>query len=205
MARPVGLVRRGMALALCAVACLPSVAEVELTLSIRGSADEIAAVLQLLKTAGLAGGGGVQVAVESTFTQPAAVDDPGAPVAAPAPAPPALTLSNPLLSPTTVKSGSAALISVDVVDPERRVDTIAATIGDNLLIVDLYDNGMKGDVAAGDGRWSVLLSVPATLAPGSYDVVFHAYDAQGALVTLQGADGTPQAVSAILGMAVTQP
>jgi len=199
------LARLGAALALCAAACLPSVAEVELTLNVRGTADEIAAVLQLLKTAGLAGGGGVQVAVESTFALPAAVDDPGTPAATPAPAPPALTLSNPLLSPTAVKAGSAALLSIDAVDPERRIDTVAAIVGDSLLTVDLYDNGMKGDVAAGDGRWSVLLNVPATLPAGSYDVVFQAYDAQGALVTLPGSDGTPQVVTAILGMAVAQP
>lgn len=205
MTKSLGWTRCGVALALCLAMCMPGTAEVELTLNIRGTADEIAAVLQLLKTAGIAGGGGVQVAVESTFTQAGAVEDPGTPAPAPIPAPPALSLGNPLLSPNAVKAGSAALLSVDVVDPERRIDTVAATIGDNLVAADLYDNGMKGDVAAGDGRWSVLLNVPTSLADGSYEIVFHAYDAQGALVTLPGPDGTPQAVTATLGMVLSRP
>lgn len=204
MMRSTVIARRVCAVALAICACVPTMAEVELSLSIRGTADEIAAVLQLLKTSGLAGGGGVQVAVESTFA-PAAVEDPGAPAPAPAPAPPALSLGNPLLSPSAVKAGTAALLSVDVIDPERRVDTVAATIGDNLLTVDLYDNGMKGDVAAGDGRWSVLLTVPPTVPDGNYEIVFRAYDAQGAPVALPGPDGAPQAVTATMGMALSRP
>jgi hypothetical protein len=174
--------------ALLATALIPAPAraEVELSLAIKGSAEEIAAVLQFLQTAGLTGGGGVQVQVESSFTRP---EVPAEPAPAPPPPPPTLGLTNPLISPTSARPGGATLLSVDVIDADRKVDTITATLGDNTLTADLYDNGMRGDVAAGDGRWSVLLNLPADLPDGAYTIQIQPYDAQGAVLNAPQPDG----------------
>lgn len=189
-------------LAALLLAALPARAEVELSLTIEGTAEEIAAVLQFLQTSGLSGGGGMQVQVESTFQSPSP-----APEAPPAPAPPpapALALTNASVAPVSVRPGSATLLSVDVVDTNRAVDTVAAVVGENVFAVDLYDNGMNGDVAAGDGRWSALVNVPQTLADGAYTINIHSYDAQGAPLTIPGADGVAQAVSAVTTINVSR-
>lgn len=167
---------------------LPVRAEVEISLAIKGSAEEIAAVLQFLQTSGLSGGGGLEVQVESSFARP---DAPAEPTPPPPPPAPTLALTNPLVAPITVHPGGSTLLSVDVVDTDLKIDTVSAKLGDNALAVDLYDNGMKGDVAAGDGRWSVLLELPADLADGAYTVQINAYDAQGAAIATPGPDGQP--------------
>lgn len=178
-------------LVIVAAFAVPSRAEVELALSIKGSAEEIAAVLQFLQTSGLSGGGGLEVQVESNFSRP---DVPAE--TPPPPPPPTLALTNPLVAPITVHPGASTLLSVDIVDADRKIDTVAATLGDNVLAVDLYDNGMKGDVAAGDGRWSVLIALPDNLPDGAYTIQLQAYDAQGAPLTTPGADAQPLPLTA---------
>jgi hypothetical protein len=185
---------------LCAMALAPACAgEVELSLTVKGSADEIAQVLDFLRASGLSGGGGeaVQVQVESSFTRPEAAPAPSAP-----PEPPKLALTNPIIAPEMVKPGAAALLSVDVVDAERKIDTVAAVVGEKQLAVDLYDNGMQGDVAAGDGRWTILLGVPADFADGVYSVTLQAYDAKGMAVTEPGPDGSPVAIMTTVALNV---
>lgn len=183
-------------LLLAALATVPCRAEVELSLNIKGTAEEITTVLQLLKQAGLAGGAGnMEVQVESTFARP---DAP--PVPAPAPSTP--QMGSALVAPPSVGPGKAAVLSVQVLDPDRKIDTIAAVVGENIVTGDLYDNGMNGDAAAGDGRWSLLLSMPPDLADGTYTVTFHAYDAQGAPVLLPGPDGAPAPVQATAAITV---
>lgn len=190
-----------MLLATFVISAGSSPAEVELSLNVRGTADEIAQVLHLIQSSGLGAGGGMKVQVESTFTRPdlaSGTAPEAAPPAAPAtplgPTPPALL--NPIVAPAVASPGKAALLTVEVLDPERKIDTVAVTLGDKVLSGDCYDNGMNGDVAAGDGRWSLLLSLPPKLVDGSYPVVFTAFDAQGAPVAHAGPDGTPMPLRA---------
>ena len=195
--------RHSLALSIAAVLlALSATAEVELSLTVEGTAEEIAAVLQFLQTSGLSGGGGVQVQVESNFTRPDAPEP--AAETPPPPPPPSLALTNPGVTPVSVRPGTATLLSVDVIDTERKVDTITATLGDNVFAADLYDNGMRGDVAAGDGRWSVLLNVPVDLPDGPHTITIEAYDAQGARLSTPGPDGQPQAISVSLVVNVSR-
>ena len=48
-------------------------------------------------------------------------------------------LENPSVMPPVAAAGKPALVSVDVSDPERKIDTIAVTLGDKLATGDLYD------------------------------------------------------------------
>lgn len=186
------------------LAALPCPAELELSLTIKGSASEIAGVLELLKAAGLAGGGGMKVQMDSTFARPeAAPDAPAAPAAPTAPPPPPMpALTNPIAAPAVVAPGKVALVSVDVVDPGRKIDTIAVVLGDKVVAADLQDNGMNGDVGAGDGRWTTLLNIPASAADGNYTVTFQAFDAQGKPVTVPGPDGKPVPVTLLSALSV---
>lgn len=202
------IARTGVLLAgIGVLAAVPCRAELELSLTIKGTASEIAGVLELLKAAGMAGGGGLKVQMDSTFarpeaTAPATPEAPAPLAPATPPPPPTPSLSNPITAPAVVAPGKAALISVDVVDPGRKIDTIAVVLGDKVVSGDLQDNGMNGDVGAGDGRWTTLLTIPASVADGNYPVTFQAFDAQGKPVTTPGADGKPAPVTLLAGLSV---
>ncbi len=84
------------------------------------------------------------------------------------------------------------LITVQVSDPDHKVDTLVATHGDpDTLGFDLYDNGTKGDVKAKDGVWSYALVVSAHGATERHSIVITAYDATGKPVMIEKAGARP--------------
>ncbi|MFM1919769.1 MAG: hypothetical protein RLZZ303_1403 [Candidatus Hydrogenedentota bacterium] len=188
------------ALALAALAAAPAArAELEVSLEISGSVDEIMAVLDQLKQAGLGqeseeGGEGLRLEVQSTATPE------GAPAeAAPPPAPePPITLGSVVVEPASVTPGQVLRVTVAVKDQDRVVDTVAANMRNNgkEFTFDLFDDGSHGDEAAGDGVRSVNVAVPGAATPGEYEIVFFAYDAAGNQVTLPNAHGEPEPVTA---------
>lgn len=196
-------------LALCVVLGMllawPAHGEVNVSLTITGNIDEITAIVQQLRTMGYGGGfdanDPLKLRVHSTHNvqeesvapappPPApqgAPQAPPAPPAQPAPPPPpppepkpVLALNNPVLSPASINPGQAVLVTVEVIDLQNAIDTLAATFGATKATVDLHDNGTNGDVAVGDGIWSARLTVPAEAAPGPYEVNIAAYNANGA-------------------------
>jgi hypothetical protein len=174
---------------LVAMTAATASAELELSLTVEGSPEEIMQVLELLRGAGL---GGAAPAGEDALRLEV-FSSTGEATAATPPPPPVAALNEPAVSPSTTPPGAPVLLTVTVADPEHQVDTIAAWLRDTSVTLDLHDNGQDGDALAGDGIWSATLLVPQATPVGSYTVTFSAYNAKGdpILVPVEGAEPAP--------------
>ncbi|MCP4643586.1 MAG: hypothetical protein GY851_24270 [bacterium] len=170
-------------------------AELKVSVSITGTIDELMPILQHLKDMGI----GIDVTTEEVDALKvqlhSAVPGPDQPAPAPAqpapPAPPKLGLSQLKVEPETPKLEGLMLVSVRLSDPNRVVDTVAATVGVyDELSTDLYDNGTHGDEKALDGVWSCALKVTDDLGSGDHDVKAMAFDRNGDPVMVADPDGT---------------
>ncbi len=195
--KQIGLIRMGVALAMI-VAGTAAHGELNVTLNISGDIDEILAVLQLLSQRGF---GAVEFDEDdplkvrvhsthdaeeegSTFTAgPSAGETsaagPEAPAEPEAPPEPLVALNNPQVTPEACRPGANLLLSVEVIDKENVIDTVAATFGTSGYTVDVYDNGLNGDTAAGDGLWSRHLTAPVDAKDGVHEINIVAYDVNG--------------------------
>ncbi len=196
----------GMAMAGLLTVAAPARAELELSLEISGTVDEVMAVLQHLQAAGFGQAGGeeadgLKLEVHSTATSPEGAPAPEAPGPETAPEPP-LALRNIQLAPTAVAAGEVLRVTVDVRDEAKKIDTVAANLhtAEKEFTFDLFDNGSHGDIAAGDGVWSVNVAVPGAATAGDYTLTLYAYDASGTRLTLPNEAGeeTPVSVEAAL-------
>jgi hypothetical protein len=207
--RPLQFVVRGIAAA--AVCCVPAFADVQITVSITGTPEEMLPILERLRELGgpaAAKADALKLELQSTVVQP----DPSAPAPAPAPdappvpapapepaaaAPGVTELKDAKATPAAVKPGESALITVVVNDPKHRIDTLGGVVvetgKDNF---DLYDDGTHGDAKAGDNTWSYTLTTGANVPAGKLTYQITAFDSNGALVMQDPAEGAPQALRA---------
>ncbi len=172
-----------------------AVAELSVSVTISGSVDEILPVLRLLQEVGITAGADaaeqdqLRLQIHSVVTeerQPAQ----GAAPAVPAPKP-VLAMSDAKVTPAQSKRGDVIVVSVRVSDPDRVVDTVAARFdGPDGAILDLYDNGQKGDAKALDGVWSRSVQGSGSVTPGRHTVEITAYDASAVPVVRVDEDGT---------------
>ena len=183
------------------LAAAPARAEVTVSITISGPVEELVPILQKLQELGL--GAAVATAdplklnVHSVMT---GTEQPAGPAPAAADAQPAFESAT--VEPALAKLGDKVLITAKVIDPNHAIDTVAASIGDIKLKVDLFDNGTEGDVTAGDGIWSrqtVLLGV----AVGEAAIAVNAYNANGEAVQVPGPDGQPAPLTAQAKVTVT--
>jgi len=184
------------------IAAAPARADVSVSITISGPIEELVPVLQKLQELGLGGASPtadpLKLNVHSVMTGAEQAPAPADAVPA-APAQPAFESA--VVEPATAKAGSPVLITAKVVDPNRAIDTVAASVGD--VKVDLFDNGAQGDVTAGDGVWSRLAPLPATIAAGEITVDVHAYNANGEAVQVPGPDGQPAPLTTQAKLTVT--
>ena len=176
----------------CALLCAVSGADVTVSVQISGTVDELTQILEVLKGLGIgtaeatATEGGLPISLHSLIDRPAeagAAPEPAAP-----PKPPLAFLAA-QTTPDKVHPGNEVLVTLEVSDPDRRVDTIVATLsGATDADYDLFDNGKRGDAVAHDGIWTLALPVPPSAGIGSYVLSFKAYDEFGDQVFL-GGDG----------------
>lgn len=202
----------GLALAAMATVAAPARAELELSLEISGSVDEVLAALQHLQAAGFGqpsatGTEGLKLEVHSTATSGDAAAPEAAPpaeAAPPTPEPP-LAMRNIQMAPTAVAAGEVLRVSVDVRDEAKLIDTVAANLhtAEKEFTFDLFDNGSHGDIAAGDGVWSVNVAVPGAATPGDYTLTLYAYDAAGTRLTLPNDAGEAVPVPVSVEAALT--
>jgi hypothetical protein len=112
--------------------------------------------------------------------EPAAETDSAAQPPETAPEPePTLALHNQQIKPQAVKTGETVRLTVEVIDKDHVIDTLAANIKGMSFTRDLYDNGTGEDQRAGDNIWTLQFTVPADAQPGNYDVTIIAYDVNG--------------------------
>jgi len=169
-------------------------AQVEVSVTLSGSVEEMLPILQHLRDMGFGdaadievsgGDEAIRMSVHSVMTgdeDAAAAEETDAP-----PAPEGLALFNALFEPASAKSGTAALLTVAVNDPDKKVDTVAATfrdIPDGTL--DLFDNGTQGDRTEGDGIWSRRVPVFPQLQAGQHVLEIAAYDVNGQRISKEG-------------------
>ena len=187
MRRWTNRVALGILTALIAVTCAGAAhAEINVTVSISGTLDEILPILRHLQDLGIgvAGKDAMKLQVHSVMS--------GTEAAPGAPAP--LGFQAAAVAPVSAKAGETVLITAKVGDPDHVVDTVAATVGGET--VDLYDNGTNGDVTALDGTWSRSVALPATIPSGDAVIVLTAYDVSGDAVHVTAPDGTKAPVTA---------
>lgn len=163
-------------------------AEVTVTVTITGTIDDILPILHQLQQMGVGTGGAagedpLKLRVHSVMTHQEAAGAP--PAATVVPLQPRFVSVQAI--PAAAKPGEAILVTVGVDDPERRINTVAASLGD--LTIDLFDNGANGDAVAGDGIWSNTITVPAGLGVGEKPLVVKAFNADGGPVVVKAPTG----------------
>ena len=175
------------------VLAAPARAEVTVSVTINGSLDEIIPILELLRDMGIGQetlgepGDPLRLDIHSVSTVGVAPESPfeevsPAPVhLEPAGVPePATALTAIQFAPSPAEAGQDVLVTVNVLDPEKRVDTLVAEMPTVVAEdFDLYDNGTHGDVTPNDSLWSATLAVPKDLRPGEYGATIQAYDPHG--------------------------
>ena len=177
--------------------------EVEVSVTIKGDVEELIPILVQLKHMGL----GDQVSDDDVLrmqvhsvTVGSLEDEPSQEATAEskqgiegttAPAPkPRLAMANLATDSESVRPGQAVLVSVEIEDTDRVVDTVAVNIDTpDAITKDLYDNGAHGDAKAGDGTWMRLVAIPPLTPRGEYHITVAAYDVNGEQVKIQNADG----------------
>jgi hypothetical protein len=94
------------------------------------------------------------------------------------------TVSTPIVNGNTANSypGGTALVSANVTAvPGHAITSVSAvmdSINGSPLTISLHDDGLGGDVSAGDGVYSALYSVSGSTAQGSYSIPMSATDDQ---------------------------
>lgn len=192
-----------------------AVADVQVSITLTGDLDEMLGILQQLRRMGYGGDydeDPLRLRVHSTHQAAEEAEmPPAASVAAPAteeappPPKPVIALNNPLAVPAAAPPGAAVRMTVEVVDMENAIDTLAATLNAAGVTVDMFDNGQNGDVAAGDGVWSAMLPLPGDLPLGPYEVTMLPYDANGAPILTATADQRAAHLRAVAAVSVIAP
>jgi len=154
-------------------------AEVTVSITLSGPIEELLPILEQLRTMGV-GTGNTGPTLEIHSMASASGQHPDKPP---------LALLNPAVEPAEAQRGTEVLVTVQCVDPDRIVDTIAVQIGE-LAPMDLFDNGTHGDAVGGDGLWSAKVMLDPQLPSGAVALRILAFDANGAPVTVPGPDGT---------------
>lgn len=167
----------------------PAGAELEVSVSISGTIDELMPVLQHLKDMGIGVGaeiveedGAIKLEMHSVATS----EKPAPPESAPAEK--ALALIEPTVAPVPDNENQVR-VTVKAVDKAKSIDTVEAVIGaDYPLPVDLYDNGRNGDEKARDGIWSRVVDT-IDIGPGKQPILITAYAETGDPVMIAGPNG----------------
>ncbi len=195
----------GLGVCVCALlGAVSASAQVEVSVTLSGSVEEMLPILQHLRDMGFGDAADIEVSggdealrmsVHSVMTgdeSAPATEDPEALVA-----PDKLALFNAKFDPATAKAGGNALLTVSVNDPDKQVDTVAATFRDvSDRTLDLFDNGTQGDRTEGDGIWSRRVPVLPTLQAGQHVLEISTFDVDGQPLAQE--DGAPIRTDAVL-------
>lgn len=182
---------RAILVAVILIAAGPATASDGVTVSVTlsGSVEEMLPILQHLRDMGFGSAAKIDVSgddeairmqVHSVMT---GEEDLTAAAEEPERDPTVLALFDAKLEPAEAKGGDVILLTVEVNDPEKRVDTVAATFpGHPNQVFDLFDNGTQGDRTVGDGVWSRRIPVFPALEAGQHTLQVRAYDVNGQLL-----------------------
>ena len=176
-------------------------AEVNVSITITGSIDELVPLMQQLKEYGIGAEEGkdadkVKLEMHSVVSADEAysVDAPapradGAISEAPVKPDPVLELVNANAQPATVTRNDRVTVTIRAYDRDRRIDTIGMKVYGAPVSADLYDNGEGYDRTPQDGTWTGWFVVPEDMAPGEHSVRITAFDVNGDRIMVTDANG----------------
>lgn len=165
--------------------CVIESGGLELTLSIKGTMDEIAKVLDCLKQSGvgLSSSYGdadpfrVHIYSSNEMVKEETKDSIS------------VGFTEILTEPESPIAGKLLKLKTRILDTINVVDTLSAHIFGTSISVDLKDDGQNGDEVAGDGVWTGILNLPLDVS-GKKTFVFTAFDEKGKIIQLKMDDGT---------------
>lgn len=115
-------------------------------------------------------------------------------------------MSNAGVAPSVLKPGDTAVMSVHVTDRYGIVDRVEATVvGEPDIVFKLEDNGVAPDAKAGDGIWSIDVTVPFTAPPGPFELEVRGYDSSGELILVRSKGGNAVPLSDRFNVEVRYP
>ncbi len=210
----VALLCLGAAICIGSVSCMGQAhATIKVSITLEGDVDTLIQVLQYIKSQGLDPQemeNPLKFEVHSISDvealSPEEVIQEDEPLAIPEPITPPLVLHEVQIDSSMLTPGDTTRMSVAVEDPRMQMDTMTARleIGDETrLLYDLLDDGTRGDETAGDGVWSTILTIPAGIGEGDYELVITPYDAYGAPVVYKDEYGVIQSIVASARISVS--
>lgn len=115
-------------------------------------------------------------------------------------------ITHSVVEPAELGPGQIALITVELNDANSIVDHIDGVVKNYPeRKFRLIDDGAAPDVAAGDGIWTMEVSVPFQAPPGEHFINFTAYDSQGQEIIVPDADGHATALGTMLRVVIAYP
>ena len=186
---------------------------IKVSITLEGDVDTLIQVLQYIKSQGLDPREPENPLkfevhsisdVEALSPEESLVED--EPLADPEPITPPLVLHELQIDSGMLAPGDTTRVSIAIEDPHMKMDTMTARleIGDETrLLYDLLDDGTRGDETAGDGVWSTILTIPAGIGVGDYELVITPYDAYGAPIVYKNEHDIIQSIVASARISVT--
>lgn len=115
-------------------------------------------------------------------------------------------MSNAGIAPAVLKPGDTGIMSVEVADRYGIVDRVEATVvGEPDIIFKLNDDGVAPDAKAGDGIWTLDVTVPFTAPPGPFELEVRGYDSSGELILVKSKQGDAMPLSDRFNVEVRYP
>jgi len=118
---------------------------------------------------------------------------------------PRLTMAT--ITPARLRPGDTAVLTVKVErDRFHIVDKVSGVVREyRHTTFNLKDDGNPPDAEAGDGIWSMLVTVPFTAPPGGFTLELSGYDAQGSVIPVRGPQGGEMPMSTSLVFSIEHP
>lgn len=111
-----------------------------------------------------------------------------------------------LITPSDLKPGDTAIITVRVDDRHGVVDHVEGIVlEDPAIKLKLSDDGKDPDQAADDQVWTLKVDVPFQAPAGSFALQLTAYRADGTAVPVSDADGRTVPLAAHLDLVIAAP
>lgn len=180
--------------------CVIDSGGLELTLSIKGSMDEIAKVLDCLKQSGVglssSYGDADPFRVHIYSSNEVVKEETKDSIL--------VGFTDFLTEPENPIAGKPLKLKARILDTLNVIDTLSANIFGTSIYVDLKDDGQNGDEVAGDGVWTGIFNLPVNVI-GNKTFVFTAFDEKGKIIQLKMDDGTLKPVIGTYECAIQPP
>ncbi|MGC8739351.1 MAG: choice-of-anchor X domain-containing protein [Candidatus Hydrogenedens sp.] len=180
--------------------CFIHTEALELTLSVTGTIDEIAKVLDCLKQSGLG------ASTSPIETDPFRVHIYSSSETAKEEVKESISIgfTEIKIAPEYPTAGTPLKLSAKITDTLNIVDTVSVNIFGTSISFDLKDDGQNGDEVAGDGLWTGNFNLPSDVI-GNKTFILTAFDARGKIIQLKMDDGTFKPILGVYEFIIQSP